>query len=248
MNLLQYKSKAAGLLCVIFIVLLPKTSFAKTLNIVVGLERPPYIQQETDSGYELDLLSQVIKLMGHKAEYIYVPYGRTQQLLAEPDIDAITTMTAATESQFNRLTDTYVTYHNSVVSLAESNLSINQISDLKGLGVISFHNAKILLGKEYHDAVMQNADYIEIAEQLTQVKVFLKDRVHCIVIDKHIFNYLINQLGVNKSVVFHNVFPPIDYQMLFKDPKLVLSFNKHLAIFKQSAQYRQLQQKYLSFK
>jgi len=93
---------------------------------------------------------------------------------------------------------------------------------------------------------VNNPSYLEIAKQSTQVKLFLKDRVDCIVIDKNIFNYFFKQLGVNKAVVFHNLFPPIDYQMVFKDPKLVLSFNKHLTVFKMTEKYRLLQQKYLS--
>jgi len=245
MLLFQHINKLIKSLLFIAIVLIPSFSVAKTLNVIVGLERPPYVLQDNNSGYELELLSQVIALMGYEVSYIYVPYGRSQMLLSEPDIDAITTMTVDTEPKLERLTDTYVTYYNSVVSLAETELKIKQMSDLENIGVISFHNAKSLLGKEYYDAVANNPDYIEIAEQLSQVKLFLKDRVHCIVIDKNIFNYLIKQLKINKAVIFHDLFPPIDYQMVFKDPKLVLSFNMHLAVFKTSEKYRQLQQKYL---
>lgn len=246
MNSSQYLIKVTWLFLLISSAFLPFIIAAKTLNIVVGLERPPYILQASNSGYELELVSQVVELMGHDVKYIYVPYGRTQKLLHEPDIDAITTMTADTAPKLEHLTDTYVTYHNSVVSLSETRLKVSQISDLKHVGVISFHNAKILLGEEYYNAVVNNSDYIEIAEQLTQVKLFLKDRVHCIVIDKNIFNYLMKQLAINKPVDFHNVFPPTDYQMLFKDPKLVLAFNKQLAAFKLSENYQRLQQKYLS--
>ncbi|MCJ8296715.1 MAG: transporter substrate-binding domain-containing protein [Colwellia sp.] len=246
MILFQYLNKLTKPLLLITIVLLPTLSWAKTLNIVVGLDRPPYIYQENNSGYELELLSQVITLMGYDVSYIYVPYGRTQLLLSEPDIDAITTMTIDTEPKRERLTDTYVTYHNSVVSLAESELEINQLSDLKYIGVISFHNAKSLLGKEYHDAVINNPDYIEIPQQQSQVKLFLQDRVHCIVIDKNIFQHLFKQLKIDIPVVVHNIFPPTEYQMAFKDPKLVSAFNKHLADFKTSRQYKQLQHKYLA--
>ena len=246
MNSFQYSHKFVKSLLLITAVLLPSLSWAGKLNIIVGFERPPYVLQETNSGYELELLSQVVKLMGYDVNYIYVPYGRTQKMLSEPDIDAITTMTAGTESQTERLTDTYVTYHNSVISLAEAELDISKLSDLQGIGVISFHNATSLLGKEYRDAVANNPDYMEIAKQKSQVTLFLNERVHCIVIDKNIFNYLIKQLNIDRPVVFHNLFPPTEYKMVFKDPKLVASFNKNLAIFKTSPHYQQLQQKYLS--
>jgi len=121
----------------IFIVVIPTSAFGEKLKIVVGLERPPYILQATNSGYELELLSQVIELMGYGVKYIYVPYGRSQKLLSDPDIDGITTMTADTEANVERLTDSYVTYHNSVVSLAEKKLKISMLSDLKNVGVIS---------------------------------------------------------------------------------------------------------------
>jgi polar amino acid transport system substrate-binding protein len=246
MKLLLCFSYIVRRLLLIFFVFIPTSAFGERLKIVVGLERPPYILQATNSGYELELLSQVIELMGYSVKYIYVPYGRSQKLLSDPDIDGITTMTADTEANVKRLTDSYVTYHNSVVSLAEKKLKIRTLSDLSGVGVISFHNAKALLGDKYHDAVVKNSSYLEIAKQSTQVKLFLKDRVDCIVIDKNIFNYFFKQLGVNKQVVFHNLFPPIDYQMVFKDPKLVKSFNKHLIDFKKTEKYHFIHQKYLS--
>lgn len=246
MKLPPYKHTLVFIPLLIFYALSSSLSFANKLNIVVGLDRPPYVLQQSNSGYELELLSQVVKLMGYQANYIYAPYGRTQKFLSEPDIDGITTMTSDTESKVERLTDTYVTYQNSVVSLAESELKINKISDLENVGVISFHNAKSLLGKEYYDAVKNNPDYMEIAKQLTQVTLFLRERVHCIVIDKNIFNYIIKPLAINKAVVFHDLFPPTDYQMAFKDPILVASFNKQLALFKETQDYQELKQKYLT--
>lgn len=245
-TLFQHFKKAFITVALISAISFSTAAFTKTLNIVVGLERPPYIFQETDSGYELELLSQVIELMGHDVSYIYAPYGRTQKFLSEPNIDAIATMTADTEPKRERLTDTYVTYHNSVVSLAENDLNINRLSDLKYIGVISFHNAKNLLGKEYYDAVSNNLDYMEIPQQLSQVKLLLNDRVHCIIIDKNIFNYLAKSLSPKKEVIFHELFLPTEYQMAFKDPTLISSFNKHLADFKTSAQYKLLQQNYFA--
>ena len=228
------------------LILLSPIALSKTLNVVVGLERPPYVIQKTNSGYELELISQVITLMGYDVNYIYVPYGRSQKFLSEKDIDAITTMTLQTESRVEHLTDTYVTYYNSVITLADKNINIRELNDLKNIPLVSFHNAKFLLGKEYHDAVSNNKNYIEIAEQRTQVKLLLKERVHCIVIDKNIFNYFFKQLKSNKLVVFNNLFSPTDYKMAFKETNLVLSFNKYLAVFKDSEHYRQLQEKYLA--
>lgn len=247
MTLFQHINHFFKRLILIIIVLLPTTVIAKTLKVIVGLERPPYILQAKNSGYELDLLSEVIELMGYDVKYIYAPYGRTLKLLSESDIDGITTMTVDTEPNTERLTDTYVTYQNSVVSLAEKKLNIRQLSDLNNVGVISFDRATELLGKEYHNAVVNNDNYIEVAQTSTQVKLLLKNRVDCIVIDKNIFGHLKKKLGMTKSVVFHNILPPTDYQMVFKDPKLILSFNKYLSVFKTSARYLQLKKKYLRY-
>ena len=52
-----------------------------------------------------------------------------------------------------------------MVYLAGSELKIKQLSDLKYIGVISFHNTKSLLDPEYHDAVVNNPNYIEIRQQ-----------------------------------------------------------------------------------
>lgn len=226
--------------------LMPAPSYSKTLNIVVGFTRPPYVIQETNSGYELELISQVTKLMGYDVDYIYVPYGRASQLLSNPDIDAVTTMTQEYTSTKELLTDVYVTYHNTVVSMANSHVTIAKINDLKDISLIGFQNAQNLLGPEFHEVVSNNPNYLELSQQLSQVEMLFKGRVHSIVIDKNIFSYISRQLGKNQSVDFHDFFSPTQYKMAFKKPSLVKSFNKHLALFKSSDEYIRLQKAYLA--
>ena len=55
--------------------------FAAPLNVLVGQNKPPYIELETQSGYALDLLAEIVRRMGHEAVFIFVPNARIRLLL-----------------------------------------------------------------------------------------------------------------------------------------------------------------------
>lgn len=55
---------------------------AKTeLTILVGLDKPPYIDLNDSSGYELDLLRLLTKKMGYDAVFLHVPNARIKDLM-----------------------------------------------------------------------------------------------------------------------------------------------------------------------
>ncbi len=62
-----------GMLCVAFMAVPVK---AQQLQLLVGVEKPPYIKVSTQTGYELELLSAVVKRMGFDCQFIHVPNGR----------------------------------------------------------------------------------------------------------------------------------------------------------------------------
>ncbi len=54
---------------------------AKNVEVAVGWTKPPYVIEKNDTGFEIELLRNIFKAMGHTFVPIYVPYGRSSYLL-----------------------------------------------------------------------------------------------------------------------------------------------------------------------
>ncbi|UAA38198.1 transporter substrate-binding domain-containing protein [Paraneptunicella aestuarii] len=220
---------------------------ARTLEAAVGWTKPPYIIAETDSGFELDLVRQVMKSLGHKINPIYVPYGRSYSMLENNQVDLTLTLSEQVGVHISKLSDVYVTYQNVAISLKKSNVTINQIADLQHYSVVAFQNARMLLNKTFSDAVAKNDMYIELPYQRNQVEMLFNGNTDVVVMDINIFNHLSRELtGKNQmeKVNVHNLFPLNHYRVGFADPVLRYDFNQALGNFVETQEYRDLVKKY----
>ena len=75
-----------GLICV---ALWAAPAKAQQLQLLVGMEKPPYIKVESQTGYELDLLKAVVKRMGFDSQFIHVPNGRLLTLFSDGQADLV---------------------------------------------------------------------------------------------------------------------------------------------------------------
>jgi polar amino acid transport system substrate-binding protein len=41
---------------------------------VLGLSKPPYVIEENHSGFELELVQQILTMIGKAPEFIFIPY------------------------------------------------------------------------------------------------------------------------------------------------------------------------------
>lgn len=219
---------------------------ARTLTFVGGFDRPPYVIQKTESGFELELIRQVVTRMGHTTRFTFSPFGRSPRLFATTDIDAITTMNQHAVQAGMALSDIYVTYENVVVTKVQDKIQLSSFDDLRGVSLVAFHNARIVLGEAFGRAVTDHPSYLELDNQQTQVSLFLQGRVQALVIDQHVFRYLLTQLGEAPAVTYHGLFAPNDYRVAFRDEQLAAGFNQQLKGFQQTPAYAQLKQQYLS--
>ena len=219
----------------------------ETFYLAVGLSRPPYVIQENNKGYEIELMTQVLAKMNRTASFIYVPYGRSPQMFDLKGIDAIMTTNKSVVKDETMLSDVYVTYQNVAVTLRVDNLKINDISELKNYTLASFQNADNVLGEEFKKATELSPLFMEVANQERQITLLLKRRVDSLIIDKNIFKYYANALGLTdleSTFTFHYVFPKTHYRVAFRYPKDVVSFNKALAEFSESVEHNRLIDKY----
>ena len=207
----------------------------ESIDLIVGLSKPPYIIEELESGFEIELISHILSQMDIQPSYLYVPLGRSIDLLDKDVGQALLTVNKHIVSDDNHRTQAYVTYQNVAISLKSANISIGDISELSDYRVAAFQMANRYLGKKYGRTVKRSKHYLEIPNQFRQVKLFLEKRVDVVVMDINIFNYYLEKVegqGPKTQVDIHYIFPKNPYSLAFKDAKYVKPFNYHLQKFK----------------
>ena len=111
---------------------------AAPLTVLVGQQKPPYINTANISGYEVDLLGEVVSRMGYEPVFLFVPNARIKPLLlqGEGDIASLQPVTNGEADLF--YSNPYIRYQNIAISLAKNQLAINQSSDLARYSVLAF--------------------------------------------------------------------------------------------------------------
>jgi len=215
--------------------------------IAVGLAKPPYVIQADDSGFEIDLIRNVMANMGKSAEFVYTSFGHAPQMLAVDEIDAVMTMNTRVFSDTSKLSDVYIIYQNVAVSLKNKHLKIESIKDLANYSIASFQKADIILGSEFENAVNQSPIFLQVADQKRQPNLLIKERVDVVVMDKNIFSHFARELKIDKQknqFTFHNIFPKSHYRMAFKDSINIPLFNKAFIEYSESKNYHALLERY----
>lgn len=217
------------------------------LVVAVGLAKPPYVIQEDNSGFELDLIRNIIRKMGKSTQFIYTQFGHSAKMLAVKEVDAVMTTNNSVFSDVSKLSDEYITYQNVAISLKKNQLVINSVEDLADHTIASFQKADIVLGEAFADAVDTSPLYMKIADQSQQPILLLKGRVEVLIMDINIFMYFTRKLGVNDTntmFTYHPIFPKTNYRMAFKNKEHVNIFNEILAQYIQTDEYFQLKRNY----
>lgn len=231
------------MLCCLSVVSLALPSQAKSLQILVGVEKPPYIQVNTKTGFELELLRAVAQRMGYQAEFIHVPNGRLLDLFQEGQGDLVSLQNRPVDGFF--ATAPYIMYQNGLIVRANFPRNLNNLSQLAGLRIMAFQNATQFLPPAYAEAITQAASYLEVVEQQQLPKMLLKQRVDVLVMDINIFWYYFNQTTADANEVrLINAFAENHYHLLARSAEMASQFDAALQAVKQSPHYQQLQQHY----
>ncbi|MFY8351077.1 substrate-binding periplasmic protein [Pseudoalteromonas sp. SSM20] len=247
-KLKQQKGYFAGMYSLLFIaVVFSNQVYAEQLSISVGWNKPPYVIEETNSGFELEMVSDIFNNMGHSVSYVYVPFGRSNTLIKVNKVDAALTMNEHMETTNLVLSEPYISYQNAAISLKGRSIKIYSVADLKRFSIVAFQNASVVLGNEYRRVTKTSPLYLELPDQRKQVEMLLKGKIDLVVMDINIFNYLSTELiGAShiKNVDIHRLFPKTNYHIAFTDKKLLHAFNKAMKAYKQSDDYTKLVAKY----
>ncbi len=214
------------------------------LEVLAGLDRPPYVIEEINSGFELELLDELFAQMGFQLDYLFMANDRTSEFIKTRDFDVVATVNEDIGTNARHHTKPYIVYHNYAVSLASRDLSIKTVADLEQLKVGAFHSARLLLGDDFRKATDKTYLYLEIADQLTKVEMLFKGRLDAIVIDKNLLNYIVNKHNFKGKVRFHNLFEQTEFSLWMANRRLIPLFNKTFEEYRKSAAYKRLQIKY----
>jgi len=223
-------------------------AMAETLKVAVGLALPPYVIQESDSGMELDIVREALKLSGHSIEPVYLPFARVSKSLQDKQVDAALTVTEASGLSNVHFSESHITYQNAAVSLASKGFKIDTVSDLAGHSVIAFQNAEKYLGDSFAKMAESNNRYSEKAKQSNQIKMLFGGRVETVVMDVNIFKYFRaaeTQVDTSAAVSIHEIFPPTDYKVGFLDASIRDQFNEGLKTLKDTGKYDEIIQRYV---
>lgn len=220
---------------------------SEELVLVVGLTTPPYVIQDENAGFEIELMRSVLATLDYEISILYVPYGRAYETMQQIQADIGLTLSDKIAVDSEILSLPYVSYQNVAVSLLDKSIKLDRLEDLQGFSVVAFQNARKVLGTAFAAAVKTGPLYIELPEQSRQVKLLLAGKVEVIVLDINIFKYFSTSItGVSQmeKVQVHSLFPSIQYRAAISDPVLRKAFNRALSEYLSTAEYSKLMAKY----
>ena len=228
------------MLCLIGL-MLSHNAVAAQIRVLVGQHKPPYIKLETVSGYEIELLREVVKRMGHEAVFTFLPNARIRSQLEEGlgDIASLQPNSAAETGLF--FSQPYIRYQNVVVTLEQDQLSVQHPADLVMLPVVAFQGASKVLGADYADTAALLTHYLETVDQKAQVEMLFSGRAKAIVLDRNIFNHYQRISLRQQQVTIHPLFDSTLYRAAFRDPVLQRQFDRALLSVLLDNWYQQLQ-------
>lgn len=246
----QSKGRFKQTYCVFVLIVTLNLGFvanADTINVAAGWARPPYINPIDHTGFELDIIRQVLSKMGHKTKVVYVPHHNTIQMLKAGQVHMALTLNEGIGIHSSLLSAPYIDYQNVVLSLKGRGFKINELRDLSMLRVIGFQSAKDVLGDEYAVIMKGNNLYFEMADQEKQVELLLQGSVDAIVVDLNVFDYLSKKLTGKsqfEKIKVHPFFDINSYRVGFSDKIMKNAFDVQLKNYLVSDTYKKLKTQY----
>ncbi len=232
------------LMCSLWLPVATVTAQAAALNVLVGQNKPPYIRLETVSGFELEILREIVRRMGHEAVFVFVPNSRIRSLLESGNGDIASLQPNDVADAELYFSQPYIRYQNVLVSLVRDELTITHPADLSDKQVVAFQGATKVLGADYRDAVAHNPGYLETVDQKAQVDMLFSGRAQAIVLDRNIFMHHQQTSNSPAAVKMHELFGSTLYRAAFRDPALQRDFDRALLSVIMDNWYKQLQLSY----
>jgi polar amino acid transport system substrate-binding protein len=223
---------------------------AKVIEFTAGLSKPPFVIADNPSkpGIQLDLIKAIFAVENKAVHFLHMPLARSFANVDKWHSDAIITLPRDYQHPNVFISAPYISYENVVVSLKESNLSINHLNDLKGKEILAFQKARKFLGVEFASVIEEAKDYHEVADQMRQIRMLFAKRTQLLVLDISIFKHFLHNYADDKyrqPYKVHRLFKPRIYAAGFKSKLDRDQFNRGLQKIKANGKYQKILDKYL---
>ena len=154
---------------------------------------PPYVIAETGTGISIDIVREALASRGHELEVVFVP---TKRLVLEMELGNVDGTASVSGLEFDAdkvfIGDSLFEFEDYIFTRADRGLAIESPSDLQNLTVVAFPTAKNIYS-EWLGPAVDGGGYIEVADQISQIKMLYRDRADAVLADANIFAYLTNK-------------------------------------------------------
>ncbi len=221
--------------------------------ITVGVsELPPIVIRSENRGIELDIMRAAFAGSNYELEFIYYPIIRSYKEFAKDKLDIVINVDTDTiKSGF--ISQDVISFRNVVVSLKKHDFDIQKIVDLKDRSIVTFFNAKSVLGDEFSAVVEKNSRYTEHSNQKSSLSMLFLGRTETLIIDEKIFYYWLkvlkadqghNQAAYNAAYTIAPLFAEVNLPLAFKSDEVREVFDKGLARLRANGEYQKILESY----
>jgi polar amino acid transport system substrate-binding protein len=241
-------SQTIIILAVILLTVPPAWAVDRMLKIGGPDDIPPFFLAD-GSGVVPDIFRAVFKLSGDFIEFQAMGNQRIVASLGNGNIDIAPFAVSAIEGVY--FSHPYLTFLNAAITRKSKGIVINSVADLAGLKVAGFQGATTVFGDEYKQVVENEATfYNEMADQDKQMKVFWKNRVDVVVLDKLIFDFrsfVVDDSDHSRDdVIYHYIFGEgTTFPAVFNDPALRDQFDEGFSALSASGEIQAIYDRYL---
>lgn len=221
----------------------------KKIIMAVSASAKPFIFNN-DKGLIADIVKEAFAYSGYQVQFIRYDNRTAIEQLNFGNIDAIAIANSTLTNAY--LSESYITYNNMAITLADNNFKIDHLGDLSGKRVAAFLEARKYLGNDYAAKIATFKSYFEVSQQSKQVEFLFDNTADVIISDRYIFKYNLQQLYYKsdssdyylRKIKYYPIFPASDYRAAFNNPKLRDLFNKGLKHLRDTGRIKKLEKFY----
>ncbi|MGB0835799.1 MAG: transporter substrate-binding domain-containing protein [Psychrobium sp.] len=225
-------------------------SYLEKVSVIARQEPVPfYMANDIVKGISHDLIQGVLNSADVGIDnYKIADYNVRDEFEVSTQFDVMAMVDIEDDGYF--YSDPVIRYSDVVVTRAERNYLIQNLTDLKGKSIIAWHGAYQALGDEYqsmYSPANRPENYREMEDQRQQLELLIANKVDAIVIDQTILRWYINQIDPNilsELSIEHIISKSVPRYVAFKDKSLRDRFNAKLKIFKDSGKYQTVIRRY----
>lgn len=241
---LSIKSPAFFRCLLLLVLLLSGTVSAKPrLKVGIGYSDPISGSKEGAANLLDTLLSyRLLTELGYDVQFVVAPYSKLTQLLLQHKIDIAARQSGQLLPALY-YTLPYVEFHYQVFTLSTSGIELSATADLAHYKMVSFQNARNVLGTEFQQLANRAPDYQEVFDHSQAVRLLLKGRTQLLIIDTQTFYRRLQQLGAQqKQIRSFDLLPKVQYSFGVYDRELQYQMDLLLQQWQESGHMERLRQ------